>query len=184
MNLEIRTLISPISNGDGNTLHGYASVFNSLSEPLNDIAGNPFVEVVRPNSFDLSRNIRGLYNHNDGELLATTASGNLKLYQDDRGLKFSLSLPDTQRAADIKELVSRGDLNGMSIGYYVTSSKWGRHGDMPLHEVSGIDLLEVSVVPFPAFPKTSVNLRSCLLNSEPITLNKNRQLLEIMKLYV
>ena len=96
--LEIR------ADGDGMTFHGYAAVFNSLSE---DLGG--FRERIEPGAFSRTlkrdRNIRMFLNHNMDSLLATTQAGTLTLAEDDKGLLVSASLPDTTLGRDTAALL-------------------------------------------------------------------------------
>jgi phage head maturation protease len=75
------------AEGEGNTLIGYASVFDSPSEPM------PFIEYVKRGAFAKTLNdgadVRLLIDH-EGVPLARTKSGTLVLgTEDDRGLRKS-----------------------------------------------------------------------------------------------
>ena len=45
------------------------------------------------------------------------------LEQDEHGLRFDLSIPDTQTGRDTLELAQRGDLGGACFGFTVLSGK-------------------------------------------------------------
>lgn len=61
--------------------------------------------------------MRALYEHNYTQLLGRTKSGTLVLSEDDTGLRFELTPPNTQLGNDVLELVERGDISGMSFGF-------------------------------------------------------------------
>src|SRR6185312_13612915 len=156
---------------DGNTISGYAAVFNSPSE---DLGG--FTEVINPKAFDrtLAGNpdIRALVNHDTGRVIGRTKSGTLKLSVDSRGLKMDCVLPDTNDGRDIRELVKRGDISGMSFGFMANDETWSFTKDADgdetaIRELLDVDVFEVSVVAFPAYPATSVNARTLWPDGTP-----------------
>jgi hypothetical protein len=82
------------------------------------------------------------------------------LREDDRGLAVEIDLPDTQVGRDLRESMSRGDIDGMSFGFRVTKQDWDESGDTPLRTIREVELFEVSVVTFPAYADTEIALRS------------------------
>src|ERR1700743_406805 len=123
---EFRTIqTAEIRSDDNNTLSGYAAVFNSPSE---DLGG--FRENIRKGAFTrcLSEqpDIRCLSNHDTSLILGRTRSGTLTVREDDRGLYFECNLPDTTTARDLSALVKRGDITGMSFGFYALQDEWTR----------------------------------------------------------
>lgn len=139
---------------DGMHLTGYAARFNEPSEPL------PFTERIAPGAFRRSlqsrNDIKLLWNHDSSTVLGSTRSGTLKLTEDDRGLRVSALLPDTQAGRDAKVLIQRGDVTGFSFGFTVPSGgeEWNAEGTE--RTLKAIRLLEVSTgVAFPAYPSTN-----------------------------
>lgn len=61
---------------DGNTVTGYAAVFNSMSEEMWG-----FRERIEPTAFDNAdiSDVRALFNHDPNMLLARSSSGTLQL---------------------------------------------------------------------------------------------------------
>ena len=103
--LEIR------KNSDGSrSLEGYAVVWNSLSE---DLGG--FKERVTRGAFTQSLkdnpDVLCLYGHDSNQILGRVSSGTLTVKQDDTGLKFRCTLPDTSTARDLISLMERGDIS-------------------------------------------------------------------------
>lgn len=69
--------------------------------------------------------------------------------EDEYGLKVEGEFADTAAARDARALLKQGALRGLSIGYMVVKAK---SGDDDANHLLEIDLLEVSVVTFPANP--------------------------------
>ena len=149
---------------DGKTVTGYAAVFNSLSEEMWG-----FRERIDPAAFreaDIS-DVRALFNHDPNMLLARTSSGTLKLEVDERGLRYSFDLPDTTAGRDLGELLRRGDVTQSSFGFTIADDEWieSRDNDGNVEEVTRVikkvkRLYDVSPVTYPAYPDTSVAVRS------------------------
>src|SRR6185312_6186958 len=164
---------------DGNTISGYAAVFNSPSE---DLGG--FTETINPKAFDrtLAGNpdIRALVNHDTGRVIGRTKSGTLKLSVDARGLQFTCEMPDTTDGRDIRALVKRGDISGMSFGFMANDESWNRTkaddgSEVITRELLDCDVFEVSVCPFPAYPATTVSARSLWPDGTPETVERRGQ---------
>lgn len=164
MNKEIRSIRGDIGvSDDGNTLFGYAAVYNSLS---GDLGG--FREMLKPGCFDaiLASNpdVRGLKNHDTDGILGRTASGTMTLSVDDRGLRYEISLPDTQLARDLKVEMKRGDIDGSSFSFTVDDEgqDWISDGNggvvREIRTVSG--LFDVGPVVFPAYEDSTAAVRS------------------------
>jgi HK97 family phage prohead protease len=147
-------------------LEGLAANFDNPTT-IYDQRGQEFREVIRRGAFNEAikgGDIRALFDHDPGRLLARQKSGTLRLEETNKGLWFSLDLPDTREGEDVRELVKRGDLDGMSFGWAekpdVFKDKWSTRDGKAFRELLAIDLQEISVVTFPAYQKTSVELRS------------------------
>jgi hypothetical protein len=80
---------------------------------------------------------------------------------DSTGLKVTINPPSTSYAADLMELVKRGDVSQMSFGFIVMpgGESWGVEEGTKIRTVSDLELLEVSVVSIPAYPDTTVAVR-------------------------
>ncbi len=156
--LEIR--FEPAAGEAPNRLVGYAARFNSLSA---DLGG--FKERLLPGAFRDSitggSDIRALVGHDPAMLLGRTSNKTLRVAEDEQGLRVEIDLPATSYAADIRELVGRGDIKGMSFGFRVRDGgqKFTTEGGTKVRELSNVNLHEVSVVANPAYAATSVQLR-------------------------
>ena len=143
--------------GEGMTFVGYAAKFNSPSE---DLGG--FVETIEAGAFRRSlrsrNDVKLLVNHDTGRVLASSRSGTMKLYEDERGLRVEASLPNTSDGRDMAELLRRGDLSKMSFGFAVQKDTW--NNEMTERTLKSVRLFEVSIVAFPAYAATEANVRS------------------------
>jgi HK97 family phage prohead protease len=144
------------ADGDKLTFSGYAAVFNSDSEPL------PFTERIAPGAFKRTLQARNdvklLWNHDSGEVLASTRSGTMRLYEDSKGLRVEADLAPTTRGKDLSILMQRGDVNKMSFGFNVQSDSWSPDGN--IRTLESVRLIEVSVVTFPAYTSSVAQVRS------------------------
>ncbi|MCZ9852475.1 HK97 family phage prohead protease [Brachyspira hyodysenteriae] len=143
-------------------LRGYAIVYNSLSEPL---YGDLFRERINRGAFTkslLENDQVCLWGHDTRYVLGRKSSGTLILREDEKGLYFEVSMPNTTWARDLKESVDRGDIKQMSFGFKVVRDNWIddketlKEYGMPIREVEEIALHEISLVTFPAYPQTNV----------------------------
>jgi HK97 family phage prohead protease len=148
------------ASADGMTFEGYASVFNSASEPIN----GRFTEYVAPGAFKRSLQARNdvklLWNHDTGQVLGSTRAGTLKLVEDNTGLKAIATLPDTQLGRDAATLIKRGDVANMSFGFTVPAGGDSWNQDGSVRTLNSVKLHEVSIVSFPAYQSTTVSVRS------------------------
>ncbi|EJG1872661.1 HK97 family phage prohead protease [Vibrio parahaemolyticus] len=141
-------------------LVGKAVAFGSQSH---DLGG--FVEIIEPTAFDnhLSTNpdVRALYEHDGKELLGRTTSGTLTINKRSDGIHVEIDPPSTQAGNDCKELVKRGDINGMSFGFIAIRDRWDWNAQpVPVRHVLEAELREVTVTATPAYEASSVVLRS------------------------
>ena len=140
-------------------ISGYAIKFNTETK-----IGGYFRESIKPEAVadDIqSQDVRALWNHNSDFPIGRTKNDSLKLEKDALGLRFTITPPDTSWGRDALESVRRGDVSGMSFGFFVKADKWSQQDKpLPLRELLDIELLEVSPVTFPAYPTTSAKVRS------------------------
>jgi HK97 family phage prohead protease len=148
------------ADGSPGTLEGYAAVYDQETDL------GYFREVIRPGAFSRAirenQDTRALWNHDTGAILGRRSAGTLSIEEDSKGLKFSLTLPDTTTGRDAAVSIQRGDITGMSFGFSVTSARWleEKDKDTELREILDLDLFEISPVTFPAYADTEVGLRS------------------------
>jgi len=136
-----------------NRMSGHASVFGALAQ-----IGSHW-ERIHQRAFNgaLGRDdVRFLLNHNPDNLLGRTSSGTLELQTDETGLQVRSLLPDTTLGRDVRELVRRGDLTGMSFGFKPTAHEWGRAPDgRQLRTITALELYDVSLATYPAYKESN-----------------------------
>lgn len=143
------------------TVEWYPAVFNAFSE---DLGG--FREIITPGAFQSalkSSDVRALINHDSTLILGRAKSGTLTLQEDERGLKAVVKMPDTSYARDLKESIERGDIDQGSFGFTLEErgQKWDKDEEgRVIRTISEVkELLDVSLVTYPAYPDTSVAKR-------------------------
>jgi len=147
--LEVRA-----ARGNPRRLEGYAATFGTEAR-----IGN-FVETIRAGAFAASlannSDILALVDHDPQRLIGRTKSGTLRISEDQRGLSFSLDVPDTTLGHDTLALAERGDLGGMSFGFTAEDEHWS--GDR--RELRAVTLHEISFVQsWPAYSNTIIEAR-------------------------
>lgn len=138
-------------SGSGRIIVGYAAVFESTT----DIGF--FRERIARGAFSAAiarDDVRALVNHSRDRVLGRNKSGTLRLFEDERGLRYEIDAPDTQDARDLLVLMDRGDINQSSFAFVATSETWDETGDKPLRTVNEVRLFDVSVVTYPAYDDT------------------------------
>jgi HK97 family phage prohead protease len=139
-------------------LVGYAAVFGKRSV---DLGG--FTEEIAPGAFSDSiraDDIIAAVEHDAGQIIGRLSAGTLRLTEDETGLRFEADLPDTTAGRDIRESVSRRDVTGASFKFRAISDKWEKRDGMDHRTLLKAKLFDVGPVTFPAYPDTSVAMRS------------------------
>jgi hypothetical protein len=152
-------------NADGSRTVKGIIPFGKLSVDLGS-----FKEVISSTAFDrtLKENpdVLLLRQHDAGTVLARTTSGTLKLRKTKDGLVMEANLSaNSTIASDTVDALSRGDLDALSFGFNLNpnnsdADEWVYAGDELIRTLKDVDLGEVSIVSFPAYPDSTVALRS------------------------
>jgi len=162
---ETRTVTAQVEyreDGQAPTIVGHAATFNQPYQV------GFFTETIHPEAFkrtlSLGPDVRLLVDH-EGQPLARTKSGTLKLGTDSRGLTVEASLDPTD--PDVQRLIPkmrRGDMDQMSFAFRVPAGgdAWDHAGEMPTRTIREANLAggDVSIVTYPANENASVALRS------------------------
>lgn len=155
---------------DSVEIDGYVNAIERLSKPLNSRIGK-FVERIKKGAFKraIERNddIHILLDHNWNRDLGSTKAGNLKLTEDNIGLRAHAVINDK----DVAEKARNGDLVGWSFGFADRDGGVDTHVEdgMTTRDVNDLDLYEVSLLDrtrTPAYDGTLVTVRS-----DDVTLN-------------
>ena len=139
---------------------GYINKFNTRSQYMG------FYEEVATGAFDKTladgHNIFSMFNHDSDKVLGSTRATSLKLFTDDVGLGFELRINDNiSYSKDLFELVQEGSINGCSFGFCTIDDSWVTTTEgIDLRILKEIELIEVSLVVFPAYLDSEVSCRS------------------------
>ena len=82
----------------------------------------------------------------------------MALRKDKSGLRVDIDPADTTTGRDILELVRRGDITGMSFAFRTLTDEWRMEDGEAIREVHDMTISEVSIVSFPAYQQTSVEV--------------------------
>lgn len=149
----------------GQTVRGYAAVYNSDSEWMGG-----FYEQIAPGAFDgvMEDDVRAYFNHDENLLLGRVSSGTLRIGTDARGLYYEVDMPNTSYANDLVELMKRGDVNQSSFAFLIGQDRWEERNGKTYRIIEKVSrLLDVSPVSQPAYPDaTSELMRNTTPSSE------------------
>ena len=160
-------------NGDGRTLFGHFSVFNTFYE-INSVWEGTFLERIAPGAFERTIGERGsqvkaLYDHGNDPTLGNKPLGPFReLSEDDEGGYYEIGLIDTDYNRDFIIPASRAGLLGASFRFRVRAQEWidepdaseGNPRALPERTITDVDLYELGPVTFPANPAADAALRS------------------------
>jgi len=116
-----------------------------------------FVERIAPGAFKRTLNggadVYALWSHDDSKVLGSRKNGTLAFEDRDDGLHFSVELRDTEVSRDYFETVARGDVRGVSFGFFTEADEYDWTQEPAVRTLKSVHLLEVSPgVAFPAYP--------------------------------
>lgn len=154
---ELKTRSNEDGGSEGIIMGGYAAMYNSRTT-----LWDGFDEIIVPGAFanTLSENcdVRCLFNHDWSKVLGRTKPGTLRLFEDERGLKFEVDIPDTSYANDLVSSMERGDINQCSFGFFITREELDWDSDPILRTILEVELYEVSIVSLPAYDDTEASV--------------------------
>lgn len=168
--MEMRmALLEPANNDDENKqlVEGYAAVFNQRALIWeSEWSGWKYMEVIDRNAFDGADMSDTVFKYNHGDIamvLARASNNTLVMNTDDKGLRISADIIDTNNGTDVYKLIKRGDLNKMSFAFTVKNerSESDRENKIYTRTITAFDkIYDVAVVDFPAYDGTSIQARS------------------------
>lgn len=134
---------------DDGSLHitGYVNITDKSSRVLKDNKGNLFVERVEPRCFkralEKNNNVEFLLNHNTSKKLGSITDGNLKLTEDNIGLKIEATINNEE----VRQAYENGGFSGFSYGFQKIRDNF-RDWDngIQLRTLQDIKLIEVSLL--------------------------------------
>ena len=163
MKKEIRTIKTAVKvekreDGSIKSIVGYPIVYNSDSEDMG------FIERIAPGAATkalLKSDVRGLKNH-DASLIFARTGVNLTLKEDKDGVMMQATPVDTHNFRETAKEVDLGLLDGQSFAFTIKADEWkGLDTDKPTRTITEFDsIFDVGPVTYPAYPDTSVGLRT------------------------
>lgn len=159
-----RRTMAPLMNnvraadGQDKRIEGYFATFGGVYEIWPGAT-----ESVDPHAFDdcLQDDVRCLIDHDTRLVLGRTAAGTLRLDVDDKGLRFSVDINESDTdAMNLYARVQRGDVSGCSFGFDILEEETEKREDGSIHwTIKKVKLYEGSVCTFPAYQDTSAEAR-------------------------
>lgn len=158
-------------NDENHLIEGYFAVFNQRTE----LWPGCFEEIA-PGTFDHSlkeNDIRCLFDHKSASILGRTGAETLTLSVDDHGLFGAVRInPSDTEAMNVYQRVKRGDIAGCSFGFNPIDEQIIDNEDgTTTFIVREANLVEVSIVTFPAYPQTEIEARKA-----DVTVSRSRMI--------
>lgn len=159
---ELRSILTPDSkpeirkiDGELTKIIGYAVRWDQLSLPIFGM----FREQFRKGAFtNHMSDVFASWQHDSREVLGRTPN-TLQLLEDDVGLRYEITTPSW--ADKYIETIERGDVRGSSFIFRSIKDEWNETDpEMAIRTVIEAELIEVSPVTRPAYPQSSVGVRS------------------------
>jgi len=146
-------------DGKPTLITGYPAKFNKLSQRMWGMR-----EQILPGAFKRTlaegADVRGLLNHNPDMVLGRNKAGTMRLSETSVGLRMEIDPPDTQVARDLMTSIDRGDITQGSFRFRTVTDNWHMQDGETIRDLIDVDLMDVSVVTFPAYEDTDIGVRS------------------------
>lgn len=160
------------AEGEPKKISGYGIVYNRKTQIYDDL-----YEIIRPGAarkiLEANSDIKCALNHDNRFLFGRTKSGTLQLEENQTGVKYTVTPPDTGWARDAMVSIERRDIDGSSFTFGVTSE-----GEKITKQKDGSYLREIfefarigemGPVTDPAYITTTAELRSAQEEYEDLT---------------
>ncbi len=159
--------------GDGNTLYGHFSVFNTWYE-VNSAWEGQFLERIAPGAFartiaERGDQIKALYDHGHDPQIGNKPLGAFReLREDETGGYYEIGLIDTPYNREFIKPAAAAGLLGASFRFRVRAESWveepkvsaSNPKGLPERTITDTDLYELGPVTFPASAAATAGLRS------------------------
>ncbi len=153
-------------DGDGRTLEGIASPFNAETV-VNSFWEGKFREVIRPGAFERTlREDRQIiqFDHGMSHITDSLPLGPIDVLEErDEGLYVRARLRDTPLINEVRAAIADGTIDGMSIQFRVRVeqvTEFDSPDELTLRELLDVRLFELGPVVWPAYPQTTVAVRT------------------------
>lgn len=144
-------------------IEGYVNAVERESRPLITEKGRVNEKIKAgtwKKALERAKNVNALLDHRADKVLASTKEGTVTLDEDEIGLRATVVTGD----AETMEKARAGKLRGWSFGMYVNEESYEeRANQLPLREISDLDILEISIIDdkmTPCYAATSIETRA------------------------
>ena len=161
-----RSVDFTMSESDGQTLEGYAAVFDSPTV-INGYEGH-FVEVIERGAF--ARTARDnpkpimQFDHGVDPAIGRIPIGAIEqLREDEKGLYVQARLHDNWLTQPVRDAIASGSISGMSFKFTIPEggvTVTRGEDDLEVHTLTDLNLLELGPVVWPAYAETAVSVRA------------------------
>lgn len=125
--------------------------------PVERFVAGAFTNMLKRND-----DVAAVFNHDENVVLGRISNGTLKLIQDQRGLRYEITPPETQQARDLMTLIKRGDVKGSSLQFrvYPNGQAFKRDGGKQVREIRSVQRgKDVGPVTHAAYDGSTVAVR-------------------------
>lgn len=154
---------NPVGEGKGLYIEGRPIVYDTPTT-IKESFGE-YTEVIKRGALDQAdlTDSRLLYNHDLSRIPLARTPKTMAFEVDQAGLRMRAELPDTEEGKSVHTAIRRGDLTGMSFAFTVPEGGSTFDSKTNTRTITKIKkIYEVSLVPFPAYPTTSVEARTAI----------------------
>lgn len=155
--------VSLRAEGDGSgMIHGYGAVYYNGSPETEYQLWPGMVERIMPGAFAQAVNrddVRALFNHDTNMVLGRKSAGTLRVFDDNRGLRYEIDPGETTVYRDVAQFIKRKDVQGSSFAFVVTDEQPRKENGIRIREIRGVELFDVGPVTYPAYESTSTGVR-------------------------
>lgn len=159
----VRNVTFEAEPSNGQTLEGYAAVFDDLAD-IESWEGK-FSERMVQGAFTKTINERRppmMFDHGRHPLIGTMPIGTIGvLREDSHGLYVRAKLSDNWLVQPVRDAIRDGAITGMSVRMNIVKDDWARRADASVERsIKEVALIELGPVVFPAYENTEVSVRS------------------------
>lgn len=144
-----------------------------------------YIEVIKRGALDGAdlSDIRLLYNHDTNRIPLARTPKTMSFELDPAGLTMRAELPNTEEGRSVYLAIKRGDLSGMSFAFKVPEGGSRYDAKTNTRTITKIEkVYEFSIVPFPAYPQTSVEARNQITEAQKRELERKQALITLNKI--
>ena len=151
------------AEGEGTgMIHRYGAVYYDGTPNTEYQLWPGMVERIMPGAFSQAVNrddVRALFNHDTNMVLGRKSAGTLRIFDDNRGLRYEIDPGETTVYRDVAQFIKRKDVQGSSFAFMITDEQPRKENGIRIREIRGVELFDVGPVTFPAYESTSTGVR-------------------------